>query len=58
MLPHFGHITICPIADLSRTLSRASQVVQVMVKSASAKTNNLLLFQCRDLKEKDSPPQL
>ncbi len=36
MLPHFGQLMILPIAALLRTLSRASQVVQTMEKSASA----------------------
>jgi len=30
MLPHFGHMRIWPIADSSRTLSRALQVVHVI----------------------------
>ncbi len=38
MLSHFGQLTIAPTIDGSRTLSRASQVVQVIVKSTRSTT--------------------
>ena len=49
MPPHLGQFTIWPMAALSRTLSRASQVVQVMWKSTSAKTSTYFLFRTGDM---------
>jgi hypothetical protein len=36
ILPHFGHVTICPMADVSRTRNFAWQVVQAIENDSNS----------------------
>lgn len=44
MLPHLGQFRMAPIAEAFRTLSRTSQVGQVMEKSTGSKAGTCLTF--------------